>query len=236
MAEADFSELTNVASTDTITRGVTGGLRVSPQSTGRFVYAARALTGDGGALALATNGADFFPIAGAKGGEASALLMGGAAATPAIFIGAASADVGAVGYQLGLDRSGRIVLAKRALSAGLPAQDPQVVNGTAVDGVLARSTTIIPAGTFVHVRLGCRVNGAGGDVLLFASMNAAQLASSPIWSAVPGVPPIVADDLCQIFTGSEPLRGGFMGWCFTFAPGAPGAVAAVDAWRASRQA
>lgn len=194
-----------------IIRGPTAGLG-SPSGGGTFVLGARRVGSVVGSWGLYADQAGFIPTA--LGARVSgvvrrvAYLEEPAGVAPFLFAALATANVGSIGYLLGLADGDptRIALVKGTLAGGIP----DVAPGTL--GVLRRSSSTREEGAWVHLRLDVIVN-PNGDVILNAFENdlAAHPADAPVWEAIPGLDRFV-DDRLGVNTGSAPLAGGYVGF------------------------
>ena len=215
MAQLDFTDLTSSASTAVVRRGVTTGI-TPPNGGGSFVYGWNSVSaGIAGTHGAKLNILNFNPST--KGGRMSAALVkltSGSTSgfSPYIFVGGQNDAVSDNAYMLGIQdgEAGSIVLRKGAVSGGLP-------QGNVGDsGILRKSTTTIPIGTWVHLRIDWIVN-PGGDIILKVYQNdlTTNPVSAPVWVAIAGMDDFV-DDALGINSGSLPYTSGRWGKGFTF--------------------
>lgn len=215
MASTDWTELTNSITTPSVRRGVTGGGFIPPNGGGTFTYGMRSTTIVNGVVALKkTNEANFDPTPAGKGMSVRGALQRGVSAgasgfQPFLFAGAQGNDVATDNaYLIGLTdgEASKIVLMKGPFLGGCPDVAPGSL------GVLRRSTTTIPIGTWVDLRLDMRVN-LNGDVVLSMFQNdlGANAVTAPVWAPVPGLEQII-DDALGAVTGTAPYTSGRMGF------------------------
>jgi hypothetical protein len=149
-------------------------------------------------------------------------LSGGAAGfSGGLFLCASGATLGDTAYILGIEDSspGRIVLAKGAVSVGIPADGV----GTKI---LRASGVRIAQAEWIHLRLDAIVQ-ASGDVVLRAYTNnmvSHPLDNPPGWIWEPIVfddgwvgqfsDGYFIDDAIGVNSGSVPLASGYPGFCF----------------------
>ncbi len=210
MPSADYTFVSDVASSADIRRAVTAGIPAPPGG-GSFVYGMASQTNTPGVVALYYNGSGFAPLT--KGGDIRAAMKrlpsaGDDLFSAWIFLGLPGTASTGVAYMLGLSNSepSHIVLKKGALSTGLP----DVVPGTL--GVLRRSSATFTKDTWVHLRLEVVAN-VSGDVVLNAYQNDPNVnpVDAPIWTAIPGLTSFI-DDALGINSGSVPIVGGRIGF------------------------
>jgi len=212
MASADWTLISDVASSGDIKRGVTAGITPPPSGVSNvFTYGMASQTNTPGTVALYSSLGGFAPLT--KGGEVrAAMLRKGSAGTtlyaPFIFLGLNGTGSTNLAYILGLSDSepSHITLRKGTLAGGVP----DAIVGS--QGVLARSSFTVAKDTWTHLRLEV-VNNPGGDVVLncYQSDLSAHNVDSPSWVAIPGLGQII-DDALGINTGSAPLIGGRVGF------------------------
>ena len=223
MAINDWADVIDAPSTTQLRRLITGASPTAPLTgSGIFAWGANPMVD--GPLTFAKFvqdlgiNAGYSPTAPGRGGRASAAVMKAPGTGASIFVAALvqSTQMDApvvfpssagVGYLLGLtsESPARIALVKGPLSGGVPPSAP----GT--NGVLARGSEDVAAGTWVHLRLDARVNG-NGDVCLRAFRNVTGLVLAPDWQPIPGIPWVVIDDALGVNSGSAPLQRGFFGF------------------------
>lgn len=232
MASTDYTFVDDAISAASIVRGVVTSAVIPMVNGGSsFAYAAHSLANSPGVVALYFNGASFVPTA--KGADLSAAIYkggaGGSLFSAYIFVCLNGTSSTNSAYILGLSDTepAHLELRKGSLATGLPDQAP----GT--NGVLRRSTATFALGTWLHVRLECVLEPTGDIVCnVYKSDLTANVVTSPVWVAVPGMAP-VTDDFLQVNTGSAPIAGGRMGIGTTMAEG--NRIAAFDQIAPARQ-
>lgn len=223
---------------------VSGSLTETDPGREVIVAATRGLAGDPsrGVLGMRSAGAlgcyaqratpslavGFDPIAPGKGGEITiAMCRGSEGVEPFAFVALQSDDVTAEGYKLGLSESGRVVLAKGSLIAGIPDNAP------GASGVLRRSSFTVAIGAWVHLRLEVACSSLTGDAVLNVSRSTSQDLATPTWADIPGMARFIDDGL-GVNSGSVGLAGGHLGMGARFAlPGSWGAFDQIQAFRQS---
>jgi len=215
MAETDFAVIG--AEAGAMARGVTAAFTPPPSNIPNlFVFGFRSAVAGGQATALYYNAANYAPLrddaASATGGSVRAALKRGRSTTPngycaAIFLNLQGTSVQDVGYMLGLsnDEPSSIVLAKIAPGSGLDATD--------TENILRTSSASFLQDTWVHLRLDTIVN-PNGDVVLKCFQNnlTNYKVDDPTWETISGMDDYI-DDSLSINTGSNPLAGGYAGFC-----------------------
>jgi hypothetical protein len=212
VAQSNFAELTGVASTASIVRGVSTGRYAAPNGGGSRVFEFASQDNGTGGVALYCALPGVNPTA--KGGQISAALQRGPSAgydSFAVFLFAqlTNTNMAGVAYMLGLGNAdpSHVVVRKGDLASGLPDLAP----GT--QGVLARSSATYPVNVWYHLMLEIVVNA--NDVVIngYQSFPTLHPVGSPIWTPIPGLTSII-DDPLGVNTGSAPLTAGSMGYGF----------------------
>jgi len=232
MAEIDFG-LFGAAAGD-IARGVTAGF-TPPNGGGSFVFGFNSRVAGSKAVGLFYNAANFAPLrddaANATGGSARGCLKRGRSVNPlgfsvGLFVNLINATTEDKAYILGLSDADphAIVLAKTSLGAGL---DP------ASTSILRVSSETFLWDTWLQLRLDSIVN-PNGDVVLKCLQNdlTQHACNTPSWEAIPGMADFI-DDALGIASGSDPLGGGYGGFCFQSSQS--GARGFVDQFELHRQ-
>lgn len=212
MSKTDWTTISD--SLTSVRQGVTAGI-APPPGGGTFVYGINSQNNTPGVVAHYSTLAGFVPMP--KGGEVSAAMKRGMSGGPTGFApfiyaglgGTSSADVA---YMLGLGDSdpSRIVLRKGSLAGGLP--DGTIYPAPGHLGVLAKSTVTIPQDQWVQLRLEV-VSNLNGDVVIncYSSDPSVNPVSSPVWTAIDGIPRFI-DDSLAVNSGSAPLTSGRVGF------------------------
>lgn len=218
MASADWTLLPDSLSIGTVDRGATAGI-ARPNGGGNFVFGFASTATNPGGVALFTNQANFAPCT--KGASITGCLQRGIGGgltgfSPFLYLCLGGLSMGDTAYMLGLSDEDphRIKLVKGPLNVGIPAQ---AVTSPPAQGVLAASSETYSVATWLQVRLDAIVNG-NGDVVLNCYENdlTANPCTSPVWTAIDGIPQII-DDLLGVNTGSAPLTSGYAGFGFATA-------------------
>lgn len=220
MSSADWSVLSGSLSSPDIAKGVTSG-PVKPNGGGTFVYGINTLTNTPGAVGLYASpqapNTNFNPLV--KGGVISMAVQRGLGGgltdwSTFLFIGLNGTAVTNTAYLLGLSDGDpcHIELRKGVLATGLPDEAPGGANG-----ILRRSTSVVPVGEWVHLKLEMVYN-TNGDVILncYQSDLDAHAVSTPTWVAIAGMDPFT-DDALGINSGSLPYTSGRVGFGGQFA-------------------
>jgi len=214
MAETNFAVIG--AEAGAMARGVTAAFTPPPaNATNAFVFGFKSKASGGQAAALYYNATNYAPLrddaANATGGSIRLAMKRGVSVTPngysvAIFINLQGTSVSDVGYLLGLsnDEPSSIVLAKLAPSSGLD------IDST---NILRTSSATYTQDTWVQLRLDSIVN-PNGDVVLKCFQNDLDnyKVDDPTWESISGMDDYI-DDALAINSGSDPLAGGYMGFC-----------------------
>ena len=215
MASGNWTLLNNSLSQATIDYGVSAGF-TPPNGGGPFVFGFNSLLTSAGCVGFYTNQNNYAPTPALKGGSISSAMKRGISAgtidfAPMIFAGLQGNDVSSSGYLLGLGDGAdqnHIVLRKGSPITSLP----DVAPGT--QGVLARSSAVYAADTWLHLRLDMIVNANGETIMkCFQSDLVAHTVLSPVWTAIPGMPDFY-DDPIGVNSGSQPYTTSYFGWAF----------------------
>ena len=238
MAETDFTLFG--ADAATIKRGVTAGIQ-PPNGGGNFVFGFNSQVASKQAVGLYHNQGDFSPLVDGSsnptGCSVRGVLQRGVSTAPVGFAtglfgclqGASAPTISDVGYILSL--------------ADNDPSEIRLIKGTPLSMVslAADSTTILRSssanylwGTWLQLRLDVIVN-PNGDVILrcFQSDLNTYPVSNPNWQPISGMDDFV-DDALGINSNSNPLAGGWGGWCF--AASIDGGRGFVDHFELHRQA
>jgi len=224
MAQSDFTEFPGSLATALVDRGVSNGFTV-PNGGGSWVYGWHTLQSGNGGVGLYYNNVDFAPTV--RGGSFRVAMkrLAGTNCTPMLFGCLAGADVGHVGYLLGLaqdESPARLIIVKGAPSSGLPLAQ-----------AIVQSTGAYQVDQWLHVRLDIIVQPSGDvNLQVFQNDLDTNQVDSPVWTAVPGLENFV-DDSLGINSGSAPYLSGYCG--FGYYSGGVGRYAFVDHYEAFRQ-
>lgn len=216
MAQANYPEISDAASTASIPRGVvTSAVVPIPSGGGSFVFAAHSIDTSPGVVALYHNGSGFIPTS--KAGDFTGAVRkggaGGSGFSAYIFVNLGGSNSTDAAYILGLSDTepSHLELRKGTLASGLPDLAP------GGNSILRRSTATFALGTWVHLRLECVLEPTGDVVCnAYSSDLSLHAVTSPVWVAIPGMAAFT-DDFLQVNTGSAPLSSGRMGFGGTFA-------------------
>lgn len=230
VAQEDWGILNGGLTSSDVRSGPTSGV-AAPYGGGNHVYGIRSVSGVAGAFGLYCVGANFSPTPAGHGGRITAALRRASLGAsngfaPFMFFCAATADIGASAYVLGMsdESASHIQLRKGTIGLGMPAIS--VLDPKTAPNVLLRSSNTFAPDVWQHLRLDVVVQGTG-DVLVQVFRNDLTLHSvqSPVWATVPGMEgPFAAggggaqaftgfvDDNLGINTASLPLTAGFMGY------------------------
>lgn len=223
MASNDWTVLTSSLAGGVVAKGVSSGI-ARPAGGGSFCYVMNALAATVGGVGLYASpqapNTNFNPLL--KGGDISCAIQrgvgnGATGYSAFIFMLAQGTAITDNAYMLGLSDSAgsHIELRKGSMQNGLPDEAPGGPNV-----VLARGSDVIPAGTWVHLRLEV-VTNISGDVVIncYQSDLGAHNVTSPSWVDIPGIPggPSFVDDVGGINSGSLPFTGGRAGFGGQFA-------------------
>jgi len=233
MAETDFGLFG--AQAGSIKRGVTAGFD-APNGGGNYVVGFHSAVTTAEAMGFYYSGTNFSPLRddanNATGCSIRAAMKRGPASNPlgfsvALFACLQAASETAYGYLLGLSNNDphRILLAKTTPAAGL---DP---NASAT--ILATSSATFLIDTWHHLKLDVIVNPNGDTVLkCFSNDLGTNPVNGPVWVQVAGMNDVI-DDALGITSSSNPLAGGYAGFCFESSES--GAYAFVDHFEIDRQ-
>lgn len=211
MAETDFT-LIGADAAD-VSRGVSASF-TPPNGGSNYVFGFNSLISEPDAVCAYYNAANFAPLrdasSNATGGSVRAALkrgVAGAGYSIGLFINLQATVITDSTYMLGLSNNDpySIVLAK--LSPDTP------LDSTATHKLRVSSTNYSTQDWF-HLRLDAIVN-PNGDVVLKCFQNDLDTnpVTSPSWAAITGMDDIIDDGL-GITSGSNPLSGGYAGYCF----------------------
>jgi hypothetical protein len=224
MAESDFTVFPGALSTAIVDRGVTNGF-TPPSGGGSWVYGWHSLQPNAGGSGLYYNDVNFAPTA--KGGSFRIAMrrIAGVDCTPILYGCLQGADVGHVGYLIGLahdESPARIVIAKGAPSSGLP-----------LANAIAQSTAAYQVDQWLHLRIDIIVQPSGDvELQVFENNLGSNAVTSPVWTAVAGLESFV-DDALGINSGSQPYLSGYCG--FAYYTRTTGRYAFVDHYEPFRQ-
>lgn len=205
MAESDWTFQANGLDASNVARGVSAGF-TPPNGGGSYVFAFNSLTNIAGAVAKATNQADFYPIAAGKGASVRGALQrnGLQECSKYLFALAQNTDISAPAYMLGLtgdEEPSHLALVKGTLNGGIPSSGTEV---------LRLSTQTFAQATWVHVRLDCIVKPHGDVALQIFASDLVNPVTAPDWQPVAGMAEYI-DDVLGVLTGSVPYEGGYSG-------------------------
>ena len=224
MAQSDFTLFPGSLATAVVARGVTNGF-TPPNGGGSWVYGWHTLQSGDGAVGMHYNDVNFAPTVRGVSARVALRRVSGEDCSPMLFGCLQGADVGHVGYLLGLahdESPARLVLLKGAPSSGLE-----------LSKAIVQSTGSYQVDQWLHLRLDVIVQPSG-DVHLqvFENDLDAHAVTSPVWVAVPGMENFV-DDALGINGGGAPYLGGYVGMAYY--SGAVGRYAFVDHFEVFRQ-
>lgn len=215
MAETDFNFLSGGLDAASVARGVSAGF-TPPNGGGSFVFGFNSLDNAPGVVALYANQVNFNPLvddsSNATGGSVRGCIKRGVSGgpigfAPFLFIGIQGVSINDQAYMLGLsdDDPNQIILVKGAPAGGLAPDG---------SGVLRTGSATHLTDVWHQLRLDMIVNPNGDVVLkMFQNNLDANLATSPVWEAVPGMDDFV-DDALSVNSGTAPLIGGRAGYGF----------------------
>lgn len=215
MSEVDFNFLSGGLDAASVARGVSAGFTV-PNGGGSFVFGFNSLSTVPGVVGLYANQSNFNPLvddaANASGGSVRAAIKRGVSGgpigfAPFLFIGIQGSSINDQAYMLGLsdDDPNQIILVKGAPAGGLKPDNLGVLR--------TGSATHLPD-AWHQLRLDMIVNPNGDVVLkMFENDLDANPATSPVWTAIPGMSDFI-DDALSVNSGTAPLIGGRAGYGF----------------------
>ena len=233
MAETDFGLFG--AQAGSIKRGVTAGF-TAPNGGGNYTFGFHSVVETAEAVGFYYSATNFSPLRddanNATGCSVRAALKRGPASNPlgfsvALFACLQAASETAYGYLLGLSNNDphRVILAKTTPVAG--------INPLATATILATSSGTFLIDTWHHLKLDVIVNPNGDTVLkCFSSDLGAYAVNGPSWQPITGMSDVI-DDALGITSSSNPLAGGYAGYCFEAS--AAGAYGFIDHFEVDRQ-
>ena len=244
MAEIDWALLSGSLDANQVARGVSAGF-TPPNGGGSYVFGFVSKTSGLGVVGLhvsADSNPNFAPLVDSgddpSGCSIRAAIKRGVSAAPtgfAPFIFACLQDTNVLdtGYILGLSDNDphEIMLRKGSLMSGMNPEDALVNLTDPADQPRLSSETFLP-NTWLHLRLDVIVN-PNNDVVLRAYRSDLDEypVTSPTWVEIPGLDMFI-DDALGSNSGSNPLRGGYVGFGFyTAGPTRRGFVDHVQVYR-----